>query len=583
MSENEKQESQSPENVNPLSFSQVSQPSGNGQEPENDSWISRRMTQFFEKGRTRLELQFLPATMEIEETPPSPIGRFTLWTLILLFIIIVIWSYIGQVDEVATASGKFIPVGRLQVVQPVESGVIRSILVSEGEVVKKGQVLINLDPSNVEVDVDGMQKRRRLLLLKIIRLEAEKASKAFRLPDEEWTKNVTQEEIQMQKRLMFARSIELGIEGLLKEKRLLLLEIARLEMEKANQAFILPKAEWVKDVEQSDIHMQTRLIRAIDAEHEARILTGRLTVQQRQSALSSNQSSQVRSQRSVDFTRQEITSIEPLVKLEAVPRERLTKLKRQLAIESQELLSQMSAVKQAQESLSESEEALKTIPIERNRAILTELSEKLHQLKLKENQLENVRIDLNRSILTELSENRQQLSLTENELAKVKQRENFIKLTSPIDGIVLKLGTYTEGGVVQPADQLVYIVPESSELVVEVWIMNRDVGFVKENMEVALKVETFPFQKYGTLPAILSKISADSTEHPQYGQVYQAIIRKLKTFEKEDPWTYTVHGRSRKVSIGMNVTAEIKTGKRRVIMFFLSPLIKTLDESVSIR
>ncbi|MBF0240163.1 MAG: HlyD family efflux transporter periplasmic adaptor subunit [SAR324 cluster bacterium] len=537
-----------------------------------------------EQRRTRLELQFLPAAMEIEETPPAPLGRLTMWLIILLCVITVVWSYLGQVDEVATAPGKFIPAGRIQVVQPFEQGMIHAIMVREGQPVRKGQVLIELDSANVTVDVDGMLKRKRLLLMDVTRLNAERSDKPFQLPDEDWSREVTPDDVQTQIRLMKTRGRDLGVEGLLKEKNLLLLEIARLEAEKAGIPLTLPREEWTQTLSSMDLRTQTRLMEARQAEHDARLLTARLMIQQKQSALASAMAAYERQKRSVEFTRQEMVSITPLVQMEAVPRERLDKLERQLALETEEFHSQAGAMKQAQEALSEAEEALRAIPLERERTILTELAETHRQLVGKENQLKNVLNDRERSIMTELAESERQLALVENELLKVQQRQNFIKLTSPIDGVVLKLGSYTEGGVVQPADPMVYIVPESSELVVEAWLLNRDVGFVKKGMEVALKVETFSFQKYGTLPAVVDQISADSTEHPQYGQVYQLILRRPPDWSGEgDPWTFRIKGEVRNVSIGMNVSAEIKTGKRRVIMFFLSPLIKTLDESVSIR
>ncbi|MGK5093615.1 HlyD family efflux transporter periplasmic adaptor subunit [Deltaproteobacteria bacterium TL4] len=543
-------------------------------------WLSG----LWENRNRRLEMQFLPASLELEESPPSPLGRFTLWTVVLLTVITVVWSTLGQVDEVASAQGKVIPSGRVQIVQPFESGVIRSIKVAEGEVIKKGQILIELDPTSGEVNLEGMLHEKYLLLLESARLNAEKNNTTFQVLSSEWFPHITQEDLELQLKMMKSREAQLDLEGLLKERHALMLKIARLDSEKKEMPFVLPSQDWTQSVAKTDLDLEVRLMQARITEHQTRLMKAELNVQQRQSAVTSTESTQKRLKHSVAYTIQEMESLEPLVKMEAIPRERLAKLERQLAMEQQELLGQLSTVRQAQESLSEAKEALNSVQAERQRTILTEWTESERQLSNINSRLDSVRFERDRAILKELNETSHQLSQIESELAKLKQRQQYITLVAPTDGVVLKLGTYTLGGVVQPADPLVYIVPKDAEMVIEAWLPNKDIGFVRKDMEVALKVETFPFQKYGTLPAVLRQVSADSTEHPQFGQVYQLIVGRPEAKNaQQDPWHFSVQNEDRFLSTGMNVTAEIKTGKRRVIMFFLSPLIKTLDESLSIR
>src|SRR4029453_1428842 len=97
--------------------------------------------------RRREELAFLPAALEIVETPPSPVGRAIGLPLILLFCAALAWSWWGSIDIVASATGKIVPSGRTKVVQPFETGVVRSIRVQDGQMVKAGDVLIELDPT----------------------------------------------------------------------------------------------------------------------------------------------------------------------------------------------------------------------------------------------------------------------------------------------------------------------------------------------------------------------------------------------------------------------------------------------------
>ena len=105
-----------------------------------------------------LEYEFLPPAIEIEETPPSPLSRALIWVILLIVILAFLWSYLGHVDEVAVARGKVIPDGRVKVIQPLETGVIRAIHVEEGQRVKEGQLLIELDPTIKEADVQSTEK-----------------------------------------------------------------------------------------------------------------------------------------------------------------------------------------------------------------------------------------------------------------------------------------------------------------------------------------------------------------------------------------------------------------------------------------
>src|ERR1700746_1013392 len=102
--------------------------------------------------RAESELAFLPAALEISETPPSPIGRAIGATIIAVFCLALVWASVGSVDIVATAQGKIIPSGRTKLIQPFETGVVRAIHVRDGQSVKAGEVLIELDPKMTEAE-----------------------------------------------------------------------------------------------------------------------------------------------------------------------------------------------------------------------------------------------------------------------------------------------------------------------------------------------------------------------------------------------------------------------------------------------
>jgi hemolysin D len=124
------------------------------------------------KPRRREELAFLPAALEIVETPPSPIGRAIGFVLILMFSAALAWAWYGTIDIVASATGKIMPSGRTKVVQPFETGVVRAILVQDGQAVRTGEVLVELDPTANAADRDRLQSDLLAERLNIARLRA---------------------------------------------------------------------------------------------------------------------------------------------------------------------------------------------------------------------------------------------------------------------------------------------------------------------------------------------------------------------------------------------------------------------------
>jgi hemolysin D len=95
--------------------------------------------------RTRVEQAFLPASLELQTTPPSPLGRWLLWSLLLLLVAVVTWSCWARIDIIASASGKVVPGGQVKIVQAFEPGIIETIHVHDGDHVARGDPLVELD------------------------------------------------------------------------------------------------------------------------------------------------------------------------------------------------------------------------------------------------------------------------------------------------------------------------------------------------------------------------------------------------------------------------------------------------------
>lgn len=125
------------------------------------------------------ETEFLPAVLEITETPPSPVGRLVLWSLMALVAAALIWAVLGKIDEVAVANGKIIPTGQVKIVQAEDKGIVKKIYVKDGEYVKKGQPLIELDPTVSGADLARLKKQLAYYKLDIARLQAQMADAPF--------------------------------------------------------------------------------------------------------------------------------------------------------------------------------------------------------------------------------------------------------------------------------------------------------------------------------------------------------------------------------------------------------------------
>ncbi|NQY51958.1 MAG: HlyD family efflux transporter periplasmic adaptor subunit [Campylobacteraceae bacterium] len=134
----------------------------------------------------------------------------------------------------------------------------------------------------------------------------------------------------------------------------------------------------------------------------------------------------------------------------------------------------------------------------------------------------------------------------------------------------------TIGGVVTPAEKLISIVPKNSPLIVKVNVLNRDIGFIKKDMDCKIKIDTFSFQKYGFLEGKIINVGKFSLTDEQLGDIYEVKI-------EPNGKTLKVEGKERYLEAGMSVTAEIKVGKRRVIEFFIYPIIQYMDEGLSVR
>ncbi|MAT64744.1 MAG: hypothetical protein CMN57_03780 [Gammaproteobacteria bacterium] len=433
--------------------------------------------------RPRHEIDFLPAVLEIQERPPSPLGRAIVWTLMIFFILAIAWAIIGRVDIVTTAQGKIVPSGRVKVIQPQELGRIEAIHVREGQEVKAGDLLIELDPTSTRAD--------------LTRLEA---------------------------------------------------ELVAAEREQARLGALLAVLEGRLDLVRAEANLT-------DLEDRARLRSEWNAHQARQSALASARHSRSAEVAAIDQNIAKLESILPLIAKRAAAMKSL--VDRSLAAETNWLELEQQRIEQRQDLAALREQRRSRL------AVIEEL----------EQRSQSGRAEFETEIMTRREERSTQVARLRQELNKAASRNRRQQLRSPVDGVVQQLAVHTLGGVVTPAQELMRIVPRDDPMEVEAWIANRDVGFVHEGQPAEIKIETFPFTKYGVIDAEILDVSGDAVEDERRGLIYATRVLMKQT-------TIPVNGRRVSLSPGMAVTVEVRTGTRRLIEYLLSPLLRYADEGL---
>ena len=157
--------------------------------------------------------------------------------------------------------------------------------------------------------------------------------------------------------------------------------------------------------------------------------------------------------------------------------------------------------------------------------------------------------------------------------AKAAKRDQLTKLTAPVDGTVQQLAVHTAGGVVTEAQVLLVLVPDEAQVTAEVVLENKDIGFVRAGQEAEIKLETFPYTRYGTVPATVKSVTADAVNDEKRGAIFPVTLVLGKG-------AIDVDGKPVRLTPGMNVTAEVKTGRRRVIEYLFNPVQEHVQESL---
>jgi hemolysin D len=449
--------------------------------------------------RPQSDHEFLPAALEIMEKPPSPGLRWLLLGICSLFAITLAWSFFGKVDVVAVASGKVIPSGSVKVIQAMEIGTVRVIHVKNGERVKAGQLLIELDPTIA--GADSAQATQGLNDSRVI--AARNAALLAHLQG---------------RSAQFIVPLGTSPEVAVTQARFVSTAIAEFEAERASLG--QQRAERGAELAGSlaEISKLRQTLPLIDQQMAAR----------------------------KELSDKGYFSKLKLLEYEQLRVEHLQNIKVQMA------------------------------NADKARAAMANLDAQMSRL----------RETFGKTAVTELSTAQNDVTQRAQELTKTQRREQLQILRAPVDGTVQQLIVTTIGGVVQPAQALMVIVPDNVQSVVEANIANKDIGFIHEGQAVRVKLEAYNFTDYGLIDGVVETISRDAIDLSQNGPpqkdssgrpvqtglVYAARIRLNKS-------TIRIGGRDQPIGPGLAVQAEIKTGERRIIDYLLSPIAQTMDEA----
>ena len=498
----------------------------------------------------KLETDFLSEALEIVEKPVSPLGHFVIWVTILIVAAAVIWACFGKMDEVAIASARIVPKDGVQVVQPLYEGVVTDILVEEGEAVTKGQELIILDSTAEQIGIENSESKIRelklqndLISLLLNDLDISNYAEKNNISDENEIQVVNLMTSMHNEKKLTVSQYESQCSQYEKQ-----LEIEKNTLEKLNgdlSALQKQKSETGalysgstpenQALENYKLQLETAKKEAEEYKKLYEIgAVAKYQLEEKQTALD-----EIQKQYELQQVRAEHES--------AGNSAEISELQREIDLLKKDISAQEKSVEKQEELLAQSETAI-----------------------------ESANAEFEQSLTNMLVSNNQLITDYESDLKLREQTNKSQVLTAPVDGTVQTVSVTTVGGVVTSAQPVISIVPKNAELIVEADVLNRDIGYVFVGQEVSVKLDTFSFQKYGTIDGKIIYISPSAVEDERKGLVY-----KIKV--SVDRSSFNINGTNVPISSGMSGTAEIKLEERRIIEFFLEPIFEYFDDSLKVR
>lgn len=454
--------------------------------------------------------EFLPAAIEILETPPSPVATALIWLLFFSTAAALAWSYFGRIDIYAVASGRIQPSGRSKVVQPLDVGKVAAIHVRNGSRVERNDVLLELERTETSAEMNAQLRDVESLTAEVARRQAaiDGASLPVIGPP--------------------AVGFDGTIDDALRRREELVLQADLADLAASRARLEAQQAE--------KLATRSRLLASIAAR-----------------------------ERLIALSRERVEMRETLTERGAGSRA--------LTIEAQQQLETQLASDVADRSqVIETEAAIKSLARQIDESVSRFIADQTGKLADAQRKLDRVKQDL----------------------IKARAKNAQMQLRAPIAGVVQQLAVTTVGQVVGSGQSLMTIVPQDSAIEIEAQVLNQDIGFVEVGQRAVVKVEAFPFTRYGTLDGVVTNVSRDGVDQrdPSTSGDATAVARSgggstagqgqslvFPTTIELDRHAMTIDGRPLPLVPGMAVAVEIKTGHRRVIDYLLSPIRKVVTQA----
>ncbi len=469
----------------------------------------------------------------------SPIwSRAIVWGLVGVTSFTVLWASLARIDEAVSATGKLEPQGTVRDIQVPLNGVVKDVLVKDGDSVKQGQVLITLDRVADAVQLESLQKIRSALVTENTFYQSELQEPGSR-SRELATLQVAPEMAALTK----SRA------ALVNETRLF-----QAQLKGSSQGMTLSPEERVR--------LKSALL-----EMDSRKQAAQLEVSQLDRQLAQTRVQLASSRETLKVTQTIFKDMETVAREGGIARV-------QYLQQQQQVINSQARVDQ----LVQEEERLQYAIAQAKQRLQNTVSLSQQDLlnKIADNQKKVAEIDsqLNKAIV----ENKKKIAEVDSQLSQAQTALRYRELRAPTDGVVFDLKV-SPGYVATPnaTDPVMKVVPEEA-LLVKAYIPNKDIGFVKEGMPADIRIDAFPFSEFGDVKGVVSSIGSDALPPTQIRPFYSFPVTI-----KPDRQSLSVRGREVPLQSGMAVSTNIKVRQRSVLSLFTDGFIRQVDRLQNVR
>ena len=475
-----------------------------------------------------------PPLQNLLDRPPAMLPKQIILGGMVFFLAFGSWAWFGEAEEVGKAQGKLVPKGETYKVESIELGKISRIVVEEGEAVKAGQLLVELDTSLAVKEVERFEQ-----ILTASKIELSQKQAQLERVNLEYQ---THERISAAETLGQLSAINSAKNQVQVFRQLLAQQKAEIEAYQTRQKLLnfVPKISQER-FEQVNLELEA---------HKERL--ARLRELEKSGGVSKDfifQAEQAHRQAKLQLLEnkaQEITNVS----------EQLFQAEQSLRDLNEQKTQSQGELARALKEVEQLEADLKRQQAERSRMML-EAEQKIQQFKLEITQIE-----------TKIAE-------TQNLLASAQTKLQEKSLKSPIDGVVLSLNVKNSGKVLNPGETIAEISPHESPLILSAIMPNQESGFIEIGMPVQIKLDAYSYQDFGTIPGKVISISSDAKSDEKLGLVYRVEIELEKDYIVKDR-------KSIRFKPGQTATAEIIIRSRRIVDLFLDPIKKIQKDGIDL-